>query len=209
MNVVLFGATGTIGSRILSELLSRGHQVTAVVRDSSKLEPGENLVATAGDIFDVASVADAVRDADAVVSAYGPGPEKPELMSAATQSAIEGMERAGVKRLIMVGGAGSLEVSPGVQLLDGPMLPAEWRPIALAHRDALDLLRNSNLDWTSVSPAAFIQPGERTGRYRTAKDRLIVDDSGNSKISAEDFAIAIADELEHPRHIRERFTAAW
>lgn len=209
MNVVLFGATGTIGSRIATELLSRGHGVTAVVRDPAKLGPSENLVVTAGNIFDAADVADAVRGADAVISAYGPGPEKPDLLVRAFGSLIQGVEQSGVRRLIAVGGAGSLEVAPGVQLVDSPGFPAEWRPIALAHAEALDLLRQSTLDWTSVSPAAFIHPGERTGAYRKALDTLVVNDAGQSEISAEDYAIAIADEIENPAHLRARFTVAW
>jgi putative NADH-flavin reductase len=209
MNVVLFGATGTLGSRILEELLSRGHNMTAVVRDPSKLEPHENVTETAGDIFDSAGVADAASGADVVVSAYGPGPEKPELLLDATRSLIAGVEDSGVKRLIVAGGAGSLEVAPGVRLVDTPDFPPEWKGIAIAHAEALELLRTSRLDWTSVSPAAYIHPGERTGKYRTGEDQLLVDEKGQSEISAEDFAIAIADEVEHPRHLRERFTAAW
>ena len=209
MNVVLFGATGTLGSRILNELLSRGHNLTAVVRDPSKLEPHENVTETAGDIFDAASVSDAAAGADVVVSAYGPGPEKPELLLDATRSLIAGVEASGVKRLIAAGGAGSLEVAPGMRLVDTPDFPPEWKAIAIAHADALELLRASKLDWTSVCPAAYIHPGERTGKYRVGKDQLLVNDKGQSEISAEDFAIAIADEVENPRHLRERFTVAW
>ena len=209
MNVVLFGATGTLGSRILNELLSRGHNVTAVVRDPSKLEPHENVTETAGDILDAASVADAANGADVVVSAYGPPPDKPEQTLDAIRALMAGVEDSGVKRLIVVGGAGSLEVAPGVRLLDTPEFPPGWRDSAIANADALELLRQSKLDWTCVSPAADIHPGERTGKYRTGKDQLLVNEKGQSEISAEDFAIAIADEVENPKHLRERFTAAW
>jgi putative NADH-flavin reductase len=209
MNVVLFGASGTLGSRILNELVSRGHQLTAVVRDPSKIEAHENVTVTAGDIFDPDSVAEAARGADVVISAYGPGTENVGVLLNATRSLIAGVEAAGVRRLIMVGGAGSLEVAPGVQLIDTPDFPAEWKAIAQAHREALGVIRTSNLDWTSVSPAAYIHPGERTGRFRLGSDQLIVDEKGASEISAEDFAIAIADEVEGPKHIRQRFTAAW
>jgi uncharacterized protein len=209
MNIVMFGATGTLGSRILNELVSRGNNVTAVVRDPAKLCSYENVTGTSGDIFDSASVDEAARGADVVVSAYGPGPENPDLLLKATASLIEGVEASGVKRLVMVGGAGSLEVAPGVHLVDTPNFPAEWKGIALSHRDALGLLRRSKLDWTSVSPAAYIHPGERTGRFRLGLDQLITDEKGNSEISAEDFAIALADEVENPRHIRQRFTASW
>ena len=209
MNIVLFGATGMIGSRLLSELVSRGHRVTAVVRNPGKLEAHENVTVTAGDIFDAVSVADAVGGADVVISAYGPGPANPELLLKATRSLTAGVEASGVKRLIMVGGAGSLEVAPGVQLVDTPDFPAEWKGIALAHRDALNLLKGSSLDWTSASPAAFIHPGDRSGKFRLGADQLIVNDKGVSEISAEDFSIAIADEAENCQYIRRRFTAAW
>jgi putative NADH-flavin reductase len=209
MKIAMFGATGTLGSRILNELTTRGHDVTAVIRNPSHAPAGENVTVTAGDVFDSASVADAARGADAVVSAYGPEPSRPESLPDAIKSLVAGLEAAGVKRLIAVGGAASLEVKPGVRLLDTPNFPAEWRGIAQAHIDGLDVLRGSNLDWTSISPAAYIHPGERTGKYRTDTDRLIVNDHGKSEISAEDFAIAVADELENPRHLRGRFTAAW
>jgi putative NADH-flavin reductase len=209
MNVVLFGATGTIGSRILSELVSRGHQVTAVVRNPGKIEAHENVTVTAGDIFDAKSVAESARGADLVISAYGPGPSNPGLVLTATRSLIAGVEASGAKRLIMVGGAGSLEVAPGLQLLDSPEFPAEWKGIALAHRDALNLFKESSLDWTSASPAAYIHPGERTGKYRLGTDQLIVNEKGASEISAEDFSIAIVDEAENRRYIRRRFSAAW
>ncbi|HVW85842.1 MAG TPA: NAD(P)-dependent oxidoreductase [Bryobacteraceae bacterium] len=209
MNVVLLGASGMIGSRILNELISRGHQVTAVVRDPTKVEAHENVTATAGDIFNPDSVADAARGGDVVVSAYGPGPENPDVLLNATRGLIAGVAKSGVKRLVAVGGAGSLEVAPGVRLVDTPAFPPEWRSIALRHRDALDLLRASTLDWTSISPAAYIHPGDRTGTYRLGKDQLVVNDRGESEISAEDFAIAVADEVENPRHSRERFTAGW
>jgi len=209
MNIVMFGATGTIGSRILEELLARGHSVTAVIRDPGKLARYENVIGTAGDIFDSGSVADAVQGADVVVSAYGPGPEKPELLTKAMASLIQGVERARVKRLVAVGGAGTLEVAPGLQLVDTPNFPAEWKGIALAHREALELLKSAKTDWTSLSPAAYIHPGERTGKYRVSQDQLLADEKGNSEISAEDFAIALVDEVETPRHPRQRFAVAW
>jgi len=209
MNIVLFGATGMIGSRILNELLSRGHSVTAVVREPSKFSGRENVAATAGDIFDQDSVRDSARGADVVVSAYGPGPEKAELLLDATRSLIAGVEAAGVKRLVMVGGAGTLEVAPGLLLENTPDFPAAWKAIALAHGDALGLLRASKLEWTSLSPAAYIHPGERTGKFRLGKEQLIVNDKGASEISAEDYAIALVDEVEKPQHVRQRFTMGW
>ncbi len=209
MNIVLFGATGMIGSRILDELVSRGHGVTAVIRDPAKLAGHENVIGTAGDILDADSVKEAVEGADVVVSAYGPGSANPDVLVRATASLLKGVAAAAVKRLIAVGGAGSLEVAPGMQLVDTPDFPAEWKGVALAHRNALELIKASALDWTSLSPAAYLHPGERTGKYRLALDQLITDEKGGSEISAEDFAIALADELENPQHIRQRFTVAW
>ena len=141
MNIVLYGATGMIGSRILDELVARGHHVTAVVRDPSRLPAHENVIGTAGDILDAASVAEAVAGAAVVVSAYGPGPSHPDLLLNATDSLIIGLDTAGVMRLVAVGGAGSLEVSPGVQLMSTPDFPPAWKGIARAHGEALELLR--------------------------------------------------------------------
>ncbi len=211
MKVVLYGATGMVGSRILKELLSRGHQIKAVVRDSSRVPSEPGVTAVAGDILDEQDVARQVAGADAVVNAYSPGndPAGVGKLLDATRSLIAGMKAAGVRRVIMVGGAGSLYVAPGITLIDSGHLPSEWLPIAVAHRDAKEILIESGLDWTSFSPAAFIQPGERTGNFRLGGDDLIVDETGASRISAEDYAIALVDELEHPKHIGKRFTAAY
>ncbi len=210
MNVVLYGASGMIGTRILDELTSRGHHVTAVVRDVSRVKTGPLVTAEKGDIYSSSDVASMVKGADAVISAYGPGVSgDPATVIEATKSLITGLTEAGVKRFIMIGGAASLFVAPGVTLLDSGHLPKEWTGIATAHKEALEILRPSDLEWTSLSPAAFIQPGERTGKFRLGQDDLIVDDKGVSRISAEDFAIALVDELETPKHIRQRFTAAY
>ena len=209
MKVVLIGATGMVGARILKELLSRGHRVQAVVRDPSKLDAADGLTAEAADVTDADQVAAAVAGADAVVNAYGPGPTAPENLIPATEAVIQGMKKAGVKRLLMVGGAASLEVAPGVRLIDLPDFPPEYKAIAQAHIDAKELLKTSGLDWTSFSPAAIIQPGERTGKFRLGTDQLIADEKGNSAISAEDYAIALVDELERGQHVGQRFTAAY
>jgi putative NADH-flavin reductase len=209
MNVVLYGATGMIGSRILQELLTRGHKVTAVVRDPSRVPANANVKAVKGDQTDAADVAAKTKGADAIITAYSPGPDAVTKVLDATRSLIAGAKQAGVKRVIMVGGAGSLFVAPGVDLIDSGHLPDEWKAIAIAHRDALKILRESNLDWTSLSPAAFIQPGERTGKFRLGTDNLVADEQHQSKISAEDYAVALVDELEQPKHIRQRFTLAY
>ncbi len=209
MNVTLFGATGKAGARILKELLARGHEVTAVVRDPAKLQPQPGLTVRNGDLSDVAQVAEAVRGTQAVVSAYGPGLNSPGDLVGATERLVVGLKQAGVQRLLMVGGAGSLEVAPGVQLIDSGHLPEEWKPIALAHRDALEILKASDLDWTSLCPAAYFEPGQRTGVFRLGQDNLVANEKGESRISMEDFAIAMVDELEKHAHSKKRFSVGY
>jgi putative NADH-flavin reductase len=212
MKLALYGATGTIGQRILAEALRRGHTVTAIARDPSKLTVHDaNVTAVAGDMLDAENVAALVAGHDAVISAFGPSHEAPHTVIDAARSLIGGLSKAGVKRLIVVGGAGSLEVAPGVQIVDTPDFPEAWKPVALAARDALTVYRTEGdgIDWTYFSPAALIQPGERTGVFRLGGDNLVVDAEGNSRISAEDYAIALLDEIEHPQYIRQRFTAAY
>jgi putative NADH-flavin reductase len=208
MNVVLFGASGMIGSRILQELVRRGHQVKAVVRNPEKVTiAGVNVVK--GDVTAPASVAAAAKGADAAISAYAPPVEQVEAIVPATRALLAGLETAGVQRVIVVGGAGSLEVAPGVQLVDSGHVPDQWKGIALAHREVLPVLKSSSLDWSYFSPAAFIQPGERTGKFRIGGTRLLTDDKGDSRISAEDYAVALVDELESPKHIRQQFTVGY
>lgn len=209
MKVVLFGASGMIGSRVLDELVRRGHSVIAVVRHPEKVKPADEVTVTQGDVTRPADVAAAAKDADAAVSAYSPPPTDPGMISDAARALIAGLNEAGVKRLIVVGGAGSLEVAPGVQLVDTPSFPPAWMAIALAHRDVLPVLKESDLDWSYFSPAAMIEPGQRTGRFRLGGTRLIANDHGESKISAEDYAVALVDELEKSRHLRQQFTVGY
>jgi uncharacterized protein len=208
MKVVLFGASGMIGSRILRELLQRGHTVTAVARNPERIvEPGADSVE--GDITNEASVSNLVKGADAVISAYAPPRDAVETLETAIRSLLAGVTEAGARRLLVVGGAGSLEVAPGVQLVDSPNFPAEWKSIALAHRQVLPLLKSSSLDWTCLSPAAIIEPGLRTGKFRLGTTNLVTDTKGESRISAEDFAVALVDELERPAHLRQQFTLGY
>jgi putative NADH-flavin reductase len=212
MKIALYGASGMIGQRILAEALSRGHEVTAIVRTPSKITvESPHLNVLAGDILETEEVAKAVVGHDAVVSAYSAPHDNVALLVDASRSLGKGLEAAGVKRVISVGGAGSLEVAPGVDLIDSGHLPAEWLAVATAARDALAYQRAEygKLDWTYVSPAAFIQPGERTGKFRLGTDQLVTDANGDSRISAEDFAVAIIDELEKPQFVKRRFTVAY
>jgi putative NADH-flavin reductase len=209
MNVTLFGATGNAGARILTELLARGHQVAAIVRDPAKLPPQAGLTVRQGDLEDIGQIAQVVRGTDAVVSAYGPGLNAPDKLLGATKNLLTGLQQAGVRRFLMVGGAGSLEVAPGVQLIDSGYLPQEWMPISLAHRDALEFLKTSDLDWTYLCPAAYFEPGQRTGQFRLGKDNLVANEKGESRISMEDYAIALVDELETHAHPRQRFSVGY
>ena len=208
MNVVLYGASGMIGSRVLKELLHRGHTVTAVVRSPEKVTAVGAYVVM-GDVLDPAVVAATAKGVEAAISAYAPPKGDETAIIAATHSLLAGLKQAGVRRLIVVGGAGSLEVAPGVQLVDTPNFPEHFKAIALAHRDVLPILRQSSLDWTYLSPAGFIQPGERTGKFRLGGTQLVADEKGESRISAEDYAVALVDELENPQHVRQQFTLAY
>jgi putative NADH-flavin reductase len=209
MKVVLFGASGMIGSRILEELLRRGHTVTAVVRHPEKIQALDGVAAAQGDITNQASVTAMATGADAAISAYSPPQTDPGKLLEATRSLLAGLAEAAVRRVIMVGGAGSLEVAPGVQAVDTPEFPPAWMAIALAHRDALQVLKGSDLDWTYFSPAAMIEPGERTRKFRLGGTRLVANDRGESRISAEDYSVALVDELENPRRVRQQFTVAY
>ncbi|EME99611.1 NAD(P)H-binding protein [Streptomyces mobaraensis NBRC 13819 = DSM 40847] len=212
--IALFGANGTIGSRVLREALDRGHQVTAVVRDPAKLtEQHPNLTVTTGDVLDPQSVAAVAQGQDVVVSAVGggDGPGHIATIKPAAESLVAGLRTLGdaAPRLIAVGGAGSLRTPDGKQVWDAEGLPEFLLQIMHAHGDALDFYRTvTDVRWTNLSPAGLIEPGERTGTYRTGLDDLVVDENGKSRISVEDYAVALVDEIEEPRHIGERFTVA-
>lgn len=207
MNVVLYGASGNAGSRILKELQSRGHGVTAAVRNPAKLPLDVRSVRD--DLSSSDRIAEIIAGADVVVSVYMPPPEDTDELVGVTQRQIEAVRKAGNPRLIVVGGAASLEVAPGVTLLASGHLPKEWVPIAASHARALEQLKASDINWTYFSPAAFFQPGERTGKFRLGNDTLVTDENGESRISFEDYAVALVDELEHPAHVRARFTIGY
>ena len=203
MHIALIGASGQVGTRLLAELLRRGHRVTGIARDVSGLAGRPGLVLKAGDANRPAQLAPLLAGHDAVVSAA-------RFQSSDPQALIAAVKQAGVRRLMMVGGAASLEVAPGLALFDTPGFPAAYKAEAAAGRQALDALRNEpELDWTFVSPSAEFAPGERTGTFRLGEDRLLSDANGRSWISMEDFAIAFVDELETPKHARQRFTVGY
>jgi len=213
MKIALIGATGFVGSKVLAEALQRGHQVTALVRTPSKLAPAAGLTVVAADATDAGSLANHLAGHDAVVSAYnGPRgtPEFAQRYRDGTQAIVDGVKRSGVKRVLLVGGAGSLFVAPGVSLLDTPAFPPEYRTEAQAARDALHRISEENdLEWSFVSPAPILAPGERTGHFRLGDDTVLMDGDQPGRISVEDLAVAIVDELETPRHVRRRFTLAY
>ena len=202
MKVALIGASGTGGSRLLAELSRRGHEVTAIARDPSKIAVLPRVKVQKGDVFDKPGLVHLLKGHDAVISAVHFTSSDPKLL-------IEAVKEAGVKRYFVVGGAGSLEVAPGVKLIDTPEFPAAYKAEAAKGGEFLELLRKEKaLDWTFLSPSALIAPGERTGKFRLGKDQLLTHDKG-SNISWEDYSIAAVDELEKPAHIRERFTVGY
>ena len=167
-----------------------------------------------GDAMKPETVISALNGVDVLVSSCSPPKDDPRQAIDSVRTLTEAVTAAGNAanrriRLIMVGGAGSLEIAPGVQLVDTPNFPEAWKPIATAHRDALAALRTTSIDWTYFSPAGFIQPGERTGKFRLGTEQLVTDSKGESKISAEDYAVALVNEIEKPQFIRKRFTAAY
>jgi len=217
MRIALIGATGFVGSALLKELTDRGHEVTAIARHPEKLAVKGPLVhPVAADIGDVQQLAGLLKGHDAVVSAYNPGWDDPKIYEhymAGARAVQEAVRRSGVKRLIVIGGAGSLEVAPGVQLIDTPQFPAHFKPGASAARDYLrEIRQEKELDWTYFSPAILMNhehSGVRRGHYRLGLDNPVFDPEGNSVLSVEDLAVVIADELEKPEHVRQRFTAGY
>ena len=213
MKAAVIGASGQIGAFIRDEALARGHYVTAIVRHSEKITvQNPRLTVVEADILKD-RVEELVKSHDAVISAYNPGWGNPDIYKEQIEgykAIISGVKKSGIKRLLVVGGAGTLEVAPGVQLLDRASFPEQVKKGVLATRETLYMLKEEKeLEWTFLSPPASIAPGERTGHYRVGKDQLLRNKEGDSKISTQDYAIAMLDELEKPQHIRERFTVAY
>jgi putative NADH-flavin reductase len=213
MKLAIVGAGGKIGSRITEEALSRGHTVTGIARKPESGVQNEKVKWVKADALDTEKLATVLKDHDAVISAFGIDWEKPEtyhLFGDIARSVIAAAKKAGVKRLINVGGAGSLEVAPGIQLVDTASFPEAWKTGADEQRKSLEVFRKEkDLEWTFFSPAIMIEPGPRTGKFRLGKDNPVFDEKGNSTISYDDYAIALIDELENPRFIRQRFTIGY
>jgi putative NADH-flavin reductase len=217
MKITLIGASGFVGSAILNEALQRQHQVKAIVRHPEKITTGNsNLVVVKGDVFDTEQLVGLLKGSDIVISAYNSGWANPNIYNdflKGSASIQEAVKKAGVKRLIVVGGAGSLYIAPDKQLVDTEEFPQEWKPGALAAREYLNILKKEDqLDWTFLSPAIEMHhgtSGTRKGVYRTGLENPVFDSNGKSIISVEDIAVAIIDEAENPKHIRQRFTVAY
>lgn len=201
-NVALIGASGNAGSRILKELSDRGHRITAIARKAQRIALLPGVTPVAGDANDLAHLAGLLKGHDAVISSV-------HFTASDAATLVGAVRDAGVSRYLVVGGAGSLEVAPGEKLIDQPDFPEAYKAEAGAGAVFLDYLRAVNdLDWTFLSPSAVFEPGERTGRFRLGQDALISSETG-SRISFEDFAIALVDELEQPAHRRQRFTVGY
>jgi uncharacterized protein len=203
MKVALIGATGRVGSRLLAELVSRGHAVTAIARHPEKTPAQPGVTAKRGDVFDKQGLAALLSGQNAVISAVRFSDSDPRIL-------IDAVKAAGTRRYLVVGGAGSLEVAPGQKLIDTPTFPPAYKPEAGKGGEFLTILRaEKELDWTFLSPSAVIEPGQRTGKFRLGGDQLLTDATGKSSISFEDFAVAMVDELEKPAHSRRRFTVGY
>ncbi len=214
VKIVIFGATGNVGRKVVAEALARGHQVTAVSRNPQKMEPQAGVIQVQGEVSDPASVAQVIAGSNAVISTVGPENmnKNPEVLETAIHSLLSGLERAKIVRLLVLGGTGTLEIAPGLLFMDNPEFPDFIKPVAQAHLRVLQILQNeapTEIEWTYFTPG-ITQAGERTGKYRVGKDQLLVDQAGNPSVIAwEDMAVAMLDELEKPQHLRERITIAY
>lgn len=216
MKVALIGASGFVGSHLLTELLNRGHQVTGIVRTVANVkESNAQLSLKAVDVLNTVELAEAIKGSDAVISAFNAGWTNPNLYDdfiAGSEAIQKAVKDAGVQRLIVIGGAGSLFIN-GNQLVDGPDFPADYKAGATAARDYLNTIKKEEeLDWTFFSPAIEMHPGittGRTGQYRVGTENPVFDEAGRCSLSVQDLAVAIVDELEQPKYIKQRFTAGY
>jgi len=203
MKIAIIGATGNVGTRLTDEALRRGHTVTALARQATSLPDRAGVTPRNVDVDDGAALAAALAGHDAVISTV-------RFLQAKASQIVDAVKAAGIERLLVVGGAGSLFVAPGVQLVDTPTFPAQYKDEAAAGRDFLNALRGETaLAWTFLSPSALFLPGKRTGKFRLGGEELLADAAGKSTISMEDYAIAMLDEIETPAHVRQRFTVGY
>lgn len=213
MKLAIIGATGFVGTAILAEALSAGHEVTVIVRDSAKVTQRKNLTIVEGDVFDTNKLAEQIKGHDAVLSAYNPGWTNPEIYDdflRGSDSIVAAVKKADVARLLVVGGAGSLYVAPDVQLVDTEGFPAEYKQGALAARELLNRLQDNNdISWTLLSPPALLVPGERTANYRTGKDELLMDGDQPASVSVKDLAVALVKEASEAAQRQRRFTIGY
>lgn len=214
MNIVLIGATGYVGSQILTEALNRNHKVTAVARHANKISiTSNNIIIRQCDILKQNETIEIIKGHEAVISAYNPGWKNPDIYDEyirGYKSILESMHKTGVKRIIIIGGAGSLYVKPGLQLVDSPEFPDDWKQGALAARQLYNTIQNEDeLKWTFVSPAAQLVPGDRTGEFRYGENDVLFNEKNESKISVQDLAVAVLNELENPSYIKKRFTVTY
>ena len=214
--VAVIGATGFVGTQVVKELANRGYFVNALARNTSKIEESENVKAVTADIYNTAELSEILKGNDAVISAFNPGWTNPNIFEdflKGAESIEKAVEESGVKRFITVGGAGSLYIAENLQLIDTPEFPAEIKPGAEAARQYLEMIKkNENLDWTFFSPAIEMHQGTagvRKGTYRTALENPVFDENGRSILSVEDVAVALVDELENGKFVKQRFTAAY
>lgn len=214
-NVVLIGASGFVGSAILNELLTKGHKVTVIVRTPQKINvENPNLAVIKADVSDTNTLINACKGKDAVISAYNPGWTNPHIYEETLRNyplILDAVKQSGVKRLLCVGGAGTLFCAPGLRVVDSGVIPeAIMGGVKSLGEFYLNTLMNEkDIDWIFFSPAGTLEPGQRTGKFRLGKDDLIVDENGTSHISVEDYAVAMVDELEKPKHHYERFTIGY
>ena len=214
MKVAIIGATGFVGPKVVQEALNRGYEVTAFARQPEKLGIEDaKLVKQSADVYDTEILANLLVGHDAVINTFNAGWTNPNLYNdflKGCDSIQSATKKAGIKRYITVGGAGSLEIKPGVQLVDTPEFPAEYKAGATAARDYLSQLRTENeLDWTFLSPAINLHPGHRTGVFRLGTEQPVFNEAGKNDISVEDLAVALIDELENNQFIKQRFTLGY
>ncbi len=214
MDIVLIGATGFVGSNILTEALNRKHKVTAVARHTENISvTNNNLDIKQGDILKQNQALEIIKGHQAIISAYNPGWKNPDIYDdylKGYQSILAAASKTGVKRIIIIGGAGSLFVKPDLQLVDSPDFPKEWKQGAMAARELYNKIQGEkDLQWTFICPAIQLIPGERTEKFRYGENNVIFDNNNESKITVQDLAVAVVNELEIPKYIRKRFTVAY